>query len=647
MERRRSGLWSAYLRMLNKARLLLPVLPRLGFANVANVAGYRLALASGLIKKAMPVGHGYHDPLFHGSCHLIKDLRCHVSESGVVDLAEDQLKGDIFFFSDQKYNVGSPPDWFFNPVNQKRYPDADLHWSRLPDFSDEVGDIKIIWEASRFDWALVFARAYRVSGDEKYLLALNKWASDWTEKNPLNRGPNWKCGQEAAIRMLQALLAAFLLNQHKSPASGLMRFVFEHCRRIAPTVRYAIAQDNNHGVSEAGGLFVGGAWLVMVSEDPQILRNAGRWARKGRTLLEDRVDRLIERDGSFSQYSINYHRLALDMLSIVEFWRRELDHAPFSADFYEKAGVATNWLFHMTDSLSGDAPNVGANDGVRLFVLTDTPYRDYRPSVQLASVLFWGCPAYGTGVWDECLGWLGLDDVEETKNTFRRSYVFADGGYAKLKIPHSRTWGIVRFPCFRFRPGHADLLHFDLWHDGVNVLRDGGSYSYNTDSKWLNYFSGTASHNTVQFDGRDQMPRVGRFLFGAWPKGIFDNEIGPEDDLLSWSASYQDFRGCRHKRTIKVKNNVWQVIDEIDGFENEAVLRWRLAPGDWHLNGQKCCSDAADILVKSSVPITRCEIVKGWESRCYMKMTELPVLEVSIGNKPATLITKFDLKLKS
>lgn len=633
--------------MFNKIKLLLPLLPKLGFANVANVVGYRLALASGLIKKALPAKNEYHDPLFHGSYRLTHDLSCSMAGSGVVDLAKDQLKGNVSYFSDQKYNVGSPPDWFLNPVNQKRYPDADLHWSRLPDFSNETGDIKIIWEASRFDWALVFARAYRVTGDERYSSALNKWSSDWTKKNPLNRGPNWKCGQEAAIRILQALLAAFLLNQHKSPASGLTRFVFEHCSRIAQTVRYAIAQDNNHGVSEAAGLFVGGAWLEMVSNDTYVLHNAGRWLRKGRILLEDRVDRLIEKDGSFSQYSVNYHRLMLDILSMVEFWRRKLNCSSFSVDFYEKARAATNWLFQMTCPLSGDGPNLGANDGARLFVMTDTQYRDYRPSVQLASVLFSGCRAYGAGIWDDCMGWLGLDDVEETKNTFNRSYVFADGGYAKLTIPDSRTWCIVRFPSFRFRPSHADLLHFDLWHDGINALRDGGSYSYNTDSKWHNYFPGTDSHNTVQFDGYDQMPRVGRFLFGAWPKGTFDNKVFEEDGRLSWSASYRDFRGCQHKRTIKLKDNVWQIIDEIDGFKNEAVLRWRLAPGEWRLNGQKCYGDAVDISVRSSVAITRCELVKGWESRCYMKMTELPVLEVHIGEKPATLITEIDLKPKS
>jgi hypothetical protein len=61
---------------------------------------------------------------------------------------------------------------------------------------------------------------------------------------------------------------------------------------------------------------------------------------------------------------------------------------------------------------------------------------------------------------------------------------------------------------FRFRPSQADALHLDFWLAGSNVLRDAGSYSYNTEPEWLNVFPGhNASHNTVQFDDRDQMPR--------------------------------------------------------------------------------------------------------------------------------------------
>src|SRR3546814_21172555 len=75
---------------------------------------------------------------------------------------------------------------------------------------------------------------------------------------------------------------------------------------------------------------------------------------------------------------------------------------------------------------------------------------------------------------------------------------------------------MLRYPLFRFRPSQADARHLDLWLGGRNLLRDAGSFSYaEEDGVW---FGGTSAHNSVEFDGRDQMPRLGRFLFGAWLK---------------------------------------------------------------------------------------------------------------------------------
>lgn len=47
---------------------------------------------------------------------------------------------------------------------------------------------------------------------------------------------------------------------------------------------------------------------------------------------------------------------------------------------------------------------------------------------------------------------------------------------------------MLRYPRFRFRPSQADALHLDLWLEGRNLLRDAGTYSYNTESAWLSYF---------------------------------------------------------------------------------------------------------------------------------------------------------------
>ena len=42
----------------------------------------------------------------------------------------------------------------------------------------------------------------------------------------------------------------------------------------------------------------------------------------------------------------------------------------------------------------------------------------------------------------------------------------------------------------KFRPSQADPLHFDLWLNGINLLRDGGTYTYSKSSRYLEYFGG-------------------------------------------------------------------------------------------------------------------------------------------------------------
>ena len=119
----------------------------------------------------------------------------------------------------------------------------------------------------------------------------------------------------------------------------------------------------------------------------------------------------------------------------------------------------------------------------------------------------------------------------------------------------------MRSPNYKFRPAHSDIFHLDIWSDGKNILRDGGSYSYNVDIKWTEYFSGTQSHNTVQFDGHDQMPRIGKFLFGSWIK---INQIEPlvlKDDVATYAGEYVDYKGCRHMRSIQFTKDFLRVID--------------------------------------------------------------------------------------
>ena len=548
-----------------------------------------------------------------------------IPESGLFTVSKWDTSATLFSYLD--VSINEPPHWLNNPITGDRVTSKLVPWWKIPDFDDSLGDIKLIWEQSRMNWVVAFAQRAR-NGDEDSLRRLNSWLSDWIETNPPYLGPNWKCGQEASIRVMHLCSAALILGQERNTLSGLQELIRLHLRRIAPTIHYAMAQNNNHGTSEAAALFIGGSWL-----DASGAPDGEKYEKLGRQWLDNRARKLIEEDGSFSQYSLNYHRMVIDTFSIAEIWRKRLSRDRFSPLFYDKASRATSWLYQLVCPLNGHGPNLGANDGTHLFQLTDSCYKDFRPSVQLASNLFEGRLAYPeNGLWDTHLAWMGIVN----KKTKPSKYVNCDydsGGYKILRTTGVKV--IFRYPKFRYRPSQADAMHIDLWINGTNFLCDAGSYSYNSIPDLSGYFNGTVSHNTVQFDDRDQMPKLGRFLFGSWLKTKQVSPIVVSDSHLSSSASYRDFRGAEHFRSVNLHESSLSILDKVKGFKKKAVIRWRLTNSEWSLENTKNAVQVSNglnkLIITSDVPILRADIVVGWKSLFYMQKQSVPVLEVEIG----------------
>lgn len=593
----------------------------LGLRNVGRVISYRLRLRAGIhpvqwIKAGAPP----QGPYFVAA-----------AAPGLLPAPRAWLTTANYFGWYRPVLTGGPPDWHSNVITGARAKRTDADWWTLPDFDPAVGDIKTIWEASRFDWVVNFALQERAgmpgSGER-----LNRWLADWCARNPPHRGHNWKCAQEASIRVLHLAVAALVLSETLTPLPGLIELLVVHLRRIEPTVSYAMAQDNNHGTSEAAALFIAGSWLERLG-----WAEAPRWHGQGRALLENRIQRLVEPDGSFSQYSVNYHRLMLDTVSLVEVWRRHLMQPPFSTLYSSRVAAASAWMRALVDPESGDAPNYGANDGANLLPLTDADCRDYRPAVQLASALFESCAAYPGGPWQAQLEWLKVPPGPGRPAAIHPA-MFDDGGVAVLVLGNARA--MLRYPRFRFRPSHADALHIDLSVAGENVLRDGGSFSYAAETDWQDYFAGARGHNTVQFDNRDQMTRLGRFLWGPWLTTKTRERATVTDAGQTTGASYRDAWGAVHGRAVELVPGRLTVTDEVRGFRSRAVLRWRLRPGTWILRGTTASDGHHRLEVSADVPIVRCEIVDGWESRYYMQKTPIPVLEVEVAS-PGTVTSRY------
>jgi hypothetical protein len=545
--------------------------------------------------------------------------------------ANEQWQNQQYYFGWKLENTTDIPNWHKSVLTNGEVEKSNLNWWEIPDFAEKLGDVKGVWETSRFDWVICFAQQ-AANGDNLALKKLNLWIVDWCKKNPPYKGVNWKCGQEASIRVMHLAIAAIILHQCDHPSLALTSLIKAHLKRIEPTISYAVAQDNNHGTSEAAALFMGGSWLTLAGDSDGVA-----FQKLGLKWLENRAKYLIAVDGSFSQYSTNYHRVMLDTYSMAEVWRRKLDLPHFSTHLESKLKAATCWLYQFTQFPTGDVPNLGANDGARLLPLTSSDYRDFRPSVQLASVLFFNKIAWsGNGDWNLPLHWLGVS-IPSKVLVPQCSFHFNQGGYFGIRSKDNRAFALMTYPKFNFRPSQCDALHVDFWLDGVNLLRDGGTFSYNAGSKYIEYYGGTESHNTVQFDNHEQMSRLSRFLLGGWLKA---RDIAFDKIENSCQASYKDSYKAKHQRKVILSDTYLSIKDDISGFDRSAILRWRLSPGQWTISGNKISNGSHELIIITDIKIMRFELITGKESRYYYQESELPVLEIEV-EQAGSIITEY------
>ena len=121
-------------------------------------------------------------------------------------------------------------------------------------------------------------------------------------------------------------------------------------------------------------------------------------------------------------------------------------------------------------------------------------------------------------------------------------------------------------------------------------------------------------------------------------------EAPPQLEPSSITAAYCCPHG-RHQRQVLLdaSGQGWIITDTCSGFQNQALLRWRLCPGEWRLEGTSLMGPIATLQIRCDQTITRLSLVSGWESRHYGAKMPLPVLEVSVAKAPAIFTTIIQL----
>jgi asparagine synthase (glutamine-hydrolysing) len=592
------------------------------------------------------------------------DRLASISEAQAVAQADALLRGTWIYFGAIPVKAGFPPNWHRNPLTGEPAP-SNRHWADLDDFA--FGDIKLVWEASRFSPVYALVRAYGLTGNEEYPKAFWSLVEHWAQHNPPQAGLNWKCGQEAAFRLMVWCfgLHAFLHSPQSTPerVGNLAAMIAVTATRIEANIDYALSQNNNHGISEATGLFTVGTLF------PEF-RQAESWVARGRDLLESQARTQIYDDGAYVQHSMNYHRVMLhDYIWAARL--AEISDAPFSEALYARLLRSTEFLDALTDLVSGQAPNYGNNDGAQVLPLTDCEYADFRPVLQASYYLCSRQRRFAAGPWDEALIWLfGESALTSPMRPNKQPAIGSSSGYYLLRGRES--WAMIRCAEYRDRPAHADQLHLDLWWRGLNVAIDGGTFQYNAPPPWDAAFSGSAAHNTITVDGQDQMRRFSRFLWIEWAKGREMKHKKSGDSEL-WAGEHDGYRGVgvRHRRTVERAADAWTVVDEVLGTgDHRACLHWTFSdfPCDFDLEARTIRLNTPEGLVQirtksdrhAQLSLVRAgEILagagvaenvaaRGWVSGKYA--SKVPALSLAFevsGSLPVSFSTTFEFISKT
>ncbi len=448
--------------------------------------------------------------------------------------------------------------------------ETGLRYFRLIPYLDfqRAGDHKIIWELNRHQHLVLLAQAGRMEDDPACYGEIFRQLESWLDQNPFGRGINWASALEAAFRALSWAWIWHLAGEYM-PARLARRFLeglYHHGLFVENNLSFYFS-PNTHLLGEAVTLHALGS---LFPEWPR----AARWRETGARLVRQEMERQVQEDGSHFEQSTYYHVYALDMF---------LFHAVLEkvSDAYrERLARMADFL----EALMGPARRLvcfGDDDGGRWF----HPYgrRDEFGRASLATC----SQLSGAGKWaheaedlaPQAAWWLGAagagvqvraEAVSRrfdscgliVMNAAGRQVIFDTGGFGSGSGGHS----------------HSDALSVTARNGGEEILIDPGTYTYVADAALRRYFRGSAAHNTVVIDGRDQ----------AEPSGPFSWRGRPRVALRQWSpgaAAGPAAAGCgyakfSHRRRVTFyKPDVLVVEDEIDGPPGWHEVRQYWHPG--------------------------------------------------------------------
>ena len=516
--------------------------------------------------------------------HRTRLLREHLPEQAeaIVQEADEVCEHRFRLLGYELLDYGKEIDWHLDAVHGKRAPLVPWYTIRFLDFA-AVGDHKVTWELNRHQHFVTLAKAWRLTGDDRYVNELVAQWYDWQRANPYPLGINWGSSLEVAFRSLSWLWAKFLLGDCRALPAGFENDLLRGLARNGLYIESFLStyfSPNTHLIGEAAALFFIGTLCPEIRLSP-------RWRRDGWRILEEESVRQVRGDGVYFEQALHYHVYALDFFLHA---RLLADKNQF--DVAVEFDAVINRMLDVVAALSQAGPpqTFGDDDGGRLFDSRRNRTEHMTDPLAIGALLYRRDELKSAARLTEESVWLfghrASSLAENERISQPESIAFREGGIYALADPFEPALMMIDAGpqgTGRCGHGHADALSVLFTSGNRRWLIDPGTNIYISDQDGREAFRSTAAHNTVRVDEQDQAVPEGPFAWSSIPRVNAEQWVqGQTFDLFAGSHDgYTRFADpVFHRRFVfHPKGGPWLIRDWVDGKEiHEIEASWHFAP---------------------------------------------------------------------
>ncbi|MEZ5500909.1 MAG: alginate lyase family protein [Steroidobacteraceae bacterium] len=534
----------------------------------------------------------------------------------------DRIVAGKFCFNGECHALTEGFDWQINPSQ-------DVEWHIL---------------LHKFYYATGLSLAWRETGDARYLATWTTLTESWISQVP----PGFIAADVTGRRVQHWVYAFhhFVLQQPAAvlPSGFLHRFLASLEEQVAFLAANLTAK-RNHRTLELHAIFLAAVAF------PEFER-ATQWREFALTEIAANITADILDDGVHCELSTDYHHLVLkNYLSVRRLAAMNGIEVP--AGFDERLEKALEFSLHVHRP-DGIAPSLSDGDsrsflellgqGAELFDREDMRYvatggRTGQPPAQLLRHF-------------DASGYVTL-----RSGWGRGARAFADEHYLVFDCG----------PLGEGNHGHLDCLSFELAANGAPIVVDPGRYTYHEggDVNWRVRFRGTAYHNTVTVDGRNQTRYEPRAVNGPSRHGqgvlrhriqgpapvarLNGSAVGPDLLFVGGTAMSAEYDAVHERQIALVFDRYWVILDHLRAPTSHRYDLWLHLSGA----GQGCttlCARGHTRIVRSALasfafpamPAQDVALEPGFVSTRYGHKEAAPVIRVGASGREARFLTVID-----